>query len=376
MSKGFGQKGKSAKSAGLKIDIGDAELAFKLLVSSNCAGKIIGRGGSEIAALRRNLGVGCHIHGPHACFPNTDLQVAVLFGARASIEYSLSGMVGKIAEANQEFMLAGGAPEQELAAFVVMGVNAVSALIGTRGATIASVRQSSGCKVSADPEKFNGEQIVRVTGHVDNLPGALTMLTEFVMRSGDWRDLALMEYPPTGQAVVAQSPAKGPKGSGKKGGPQAFGFGGMDARRLAPRLAPQLSPQWGPQLGPRGQKRPHEELVQGELGAAPGEMEPDLAAALGGGLPREDIPDEVELPDEADELVSQSRSTIAFTIPKDAIGRVLGKGGSSASAIRAATGATLSIEPNEVEGVVTVKGALDAVHRAHRLIIGRVLAAR
>lgn len=113
--------------------------------------------------------------------------------------------------------------------------------------------------------------------------------------------------------------------------------------------------------------------MQGELGVAPGEME--VAAADPGKPPREDIPDQVELPDETDELVSESRSTIAFTIPKDAIGRVLGKGGSSASAIRAATGATLSIEPNEVEGVVTVKGALEAVHRAHRLIIGRVLAA-
>jgi len=306
--------------------------------------------------------VGCHIHGPQNCFPNTDLQVVVLFGAKASIEYSLSGMVSKIAEAAQEFQ----APEQELAAFVIMSANAVSALIGTRGATIAGVRQASGCKVSADVEKFNGEQIVRVTGHVESLPVALTMLTEFVMRSGDSLDLALIEYPPTGQAVMAQSPAPGPKGSGKKGGLKSFGAVG--ARRPAPAALP-----WSP-LVPRGLKRTHEELMQEQLSMEPGEM--DVAVADLGKPPREDIPDLVELPDETDEQVSQSRSTIAFTIPKDAIGRVLGKGGSSASAIRVATGATLSIEPNEVEGVVTVKGSLDAVHRAHRLIIGRVLAAR
>merc|ERR1711862_688655 len=113
--------------------------------------------------------------------------------------------------------------------------------------------------------------------------------------------------------------------------------------------------------------------VEQELSHTPGELEAPLDD---GTTPQVLIPDQVELPDEMDPLVMESRSTIAFTIPRDTIGRVLGMGGKSASAIREATGATLSIEPNEVEGVVTLSGSLEAVHRAHRLVIGRVLAER
>ncbi|CAK0882108.1 unnamed protein product [Prorocentrum cordatum] len=78
-------------------------------------------------------------------------------------------------------------------------------------------------------------------------------------------------------------------------------------------------------------------------------------------------------PGGAAEPVAQRRSRIiAFAIPVGAVGRVL----AVAAAIQRASGAGVSVESNRLEAEVTVSGSLEAVHRAHRLIIGRVLAAR
>merc|ERR1711972_614810 len=75
-----------------------------------------------------------------------------------------------------------------------------------------------------------------------------------------------------------------------------------------------------------------------------------------------------------DAAVMESPSQISFTIPKDSISRVLGKGGSSSKEIRRLTGVMLKIDPCEQdptsqEGVVSLSGPLHAVHKAHCMVV-------
>mmetsp|Transcript_44609 Transcript_44609/g.103140 ORF Transcript_44609/g.103140 Transcript_44609/m.103140 type:complete len:377 (+) Transcript_44609:45-1175(+) len=365
-----------------RLDNGQYDMAFKVLVSPHAAGKIIGRGGQEIAELRKQLGVGCHIHGPENLFPNTGCQVAVLFGSRANIDLSFEMLVNKMAEAEAETVQ----QSQQLMVAVVMTTNAVSAVIGTKGATIATLRQQVGCGFSADKELYQGEQIVRVTGPVERLAAALALLTPFVERSGDSLQYAMQEYSSVGcwEGGWMPRPMLGPmpqKGMGKRMAPPwAMGpqFQVGPGAPILPAKRRALSPMsWVPQK----QARPAGPVnmgIMGEMEAntwAMGSPEQEAMPPMVGVAPLEGVMFEGDdTPAEDDPRVLGCPSTIAFPIPKDAIGRVLGRGGASSAEIRRATGAALQIDPGEVDGTVTLSGTLAAVQRAHRMVIARVLA--
>merc|ERR1712118_592797 len=64
---------------------------------------------------------------------------------------------------------------------------------------------------------------------------------------------------------------------------------------------------------------------------------------------------------EEERMVMESDACIQFSIPKDSIGRVLGKAGASSKEISALTGAQLKIEPREEDGLVILSGQLHSV---------------
>lgn len=359
-------------------------MAFKVLVSPHAAGKIIGRGGSEITALRQQLNVGCHIHGPDTPFPGTGLQVAVLFGAHENIDTSFYGLVAKIAEAEAEHMQQGA----QLKVSVVMGSNAVSAVIGTKGATIASLRHQAGCGFSADKDKHHGEQLVRVTGPAELLPAALALLTPFVKHSGDSLQLGMQDYSMMGlsagwdtggwRAPAAPVPMKGmgktrTVSSTPWGAPamQAIGPGPPTARRRIESHAPvgwRFSQGKGMPAGASGPAAALAAAAAAER-EAPEEEEVGFEADLEEGAALED-----PMPANEDQRVLDSPSTIAFPIPRESIGRVLGRGGESSERIRSTTGVTLNIEPAGNEGTVVLSGTLAAVQAAHCMVVARVMA--
>jgi len=371
-----------------RLDTGNFEMAFKILVSPHAAGKIIGRGGSEIAALRQQLNVGCHIHGPDTPFPGTNLQVVVLFGSRASIDQSFEGMVMKICEAEEN--LQQGA---QLTVAVVMTNNAVSAVIGTKGTTIASLRQQAGCGFSADKDLFQGEQLVRITGPPERLPAALALLTPFADRSGDSLQMAMQDYSMAGGWDAGwMAPPMSRKGMGKRNSsPPPWSMSMMQTRAMPPMQAIMPVGLQGPpatrrRIGSPGTWQyssqgggPSRTSSKGRPGHGPGADGPAAAlaaaaAAQDDGFGDQEATPEESTPPEDDPRVLGSPSTIAFPIPKDSIGRVLGRGGDSAEMIRSSTGATLNIEPGETEGTVMLSGTLASVQRAHCLVVARVLA--
>eukprot|EP00405_Crypthecodinium_cohnii_P015365 CAMPEP_0206458682 /NCGR_PEP_ID=MMETSP0324_2-20121206/23715_1 /ASSEMBLY_ACC=CAM_ASM_000836 /TAXON_ID=2866 /ORGANISM="Crypthecodinium cohnii, Strain Seligo" /LENGTH=468 /DNA_ID=CAMNT_0053930067 /DNA_START=70 /DNA_END=1476 /DNA_ORIENTATION=+ len=194
------------------------EMAFKLVVSSNAAGRIIGKGGSEISRIKQECGVDCHIWGPENVFPGTEGQVAVICGSRDGIEASLQAIFAKVADGG-EFQ--GG----DCTIAVIVSSNAVSGIIGSKGATISQLKQDTGCKIAADKEKHMGEQAVRVTGEMTAVVTALAALLPFVERSGDSMTFAKQEYHGAGKGDWASwGPSPG-KGGGKWGVPALGGWG-------------------------------------------------------------------------------------------------------------------------------------------------------
>jgi len=369
------------------MDLSQYEMAFKVLASPHAAGKIIGRGGCEIAELRKQLGVGCHIHGPESLFPGTGCQVAVLFGSRATIDQALPFLVSKLVEADVDPAQLASMAVAAFTVVVVLTSNTVSAIIGTKGATIASLRQQAGCEFSADKDVVGGEQLVRVSGPLDRLPDALKLVTPFVERSGDSLTYAMQHYP-----ASAPGPAATPLWGGNGGRPPRpilpahharwpAANGGATAALQGPGcfgpVRPARRPRaWGPWAHPPMKVIPGVEAreVAAHAGVAPGSMgeldmvpfDQEEAVPAHDGVPVSVSPD--------DPRVLEYPMSLAFPIPKDSIGRVLGRGGQCSEEIRQATGVSLQIDCGEAEGTVMLTGTLTAVQMASKLVVGRVLA--
>jgi len=332
----------------------DGEMCFKLLVSPNTAGKIIGRGGAEIKAMRDQLGVGVHIHKSDNVFPKAPMQqITLLFGTREVIDSAFDSIVAKIVETEQASPEAG-----PLRVSCLISKNAVSAIIGHKGAVISELRLQSGCNISADTENFAGEQLVHVVGHMDKLPMALACLTPLVEKSGDSLQFAEQKYGKGGKGMFdggkGCSSGKGfDKGKGK-GFDKGFdkGFGKSKGKGHIDMSA---SPYGG-----AGQMHHHQASSYGGAGQMHHQQ-----AFVAQAMPRQAINEEQE--------VMECQTAIQFSIPKDAISRVLGKGGSSSKQITQMTGAHLKIEPREEDGLVTLTGILHGVHKAHCMVVGRVL---
>eukprot|EP00401_Gymnodinium_catenatum_P051524 CAMPEP_0117557602 /NCGR_PEP_ID=MMETSP0784-20121206/52410_1 /TAXON_ID=39447 /ORGANISM="" /LENGTH=391 /DNA_ID=CAMNT_0005354915 /DNA_START=80 /DNA_END=1254 /DNA_ORIENTATION=- len=362
-----------------RLEITPADIVVKVLVTPHAAGKIIGRGGGAIAELRKQYGVGCHIQGPEHMLPSGE-QIAVLFGSRMAIDTAFPLVVGKLAEANEI-----ADPSQPFTVTVLMTCNAVSGMIGTKGATISSLRKESGCSISAEKDPIGGEQLVRVTGGAGILPGALALLTPFVENSGDSAQFLTQDAGKGMAATAAKGCGKGLPAKGKntwssggmgKGatdwssggmgkGASNWSSGGMGKGPAAW----QGGNSWGPRIAPL--KR-HLESTDGTENTSEN-IQGDAESKASSGYPALAEQAPLVAPEE-DPVVLGSETSIAFPVPGPAIGRVLGKGGSSAANIRNATGVALRIDPGEVEGTCVLSGTLSAVHRAHCMVVGRIQA--
>eukprot|EP00927_Polykrikos_kofoidii_P023849 TRINITY_DN21826_c0_g1_i2.p1 TRINITY_DN21826_c0_g1~~TRINITY_DN21826_c0_g1_i2.p1 ORF type:complete len:381 (-),score=69.61 TRINITY_DN21826_c0_g1_i2:71-1186(-) len=366
------QSVRPAKRARLEF-FQQTDIALKVLVTPNAAGKIIGRGGSEIANLRQQIGVTLHICGLDSCFPGTSMQVAVLGGARQNVDQAIMFVVSKIAE--DEYSPRSG---EALIISLAMSTGCISKIIGTRGATISKLRTESGCHLSADKEHVCGEQLLHITGQQENLAIALQLITPFIEEAGDSQGLAIMDYAAVNfggcekgwgggkGAAVGASKAIGAKGGGGKGG----GKGGIDLSSYDGGSGK----GWGMQHQIEKGKGKRPGGSQGESMTPsgvilPGQHQQLKTPATTGLVPPPESG--VEFADQ-DPAILESPAMIAFSIPSQAVSRVLGKGGSSATEIRRATGAQLSIDPGEAEGVVTLTGTVHSVHRAHCMVVARV----
>jgi transcription antitermination factor NusA-like protein len=323
----------------------DHEICLKLLVSPNAAGKIIGRGGADIKALRDELSIVVRIVGLENAFPKApDHQIAVILGGVDNINVALETVIAKIVEAEPS-------ADATLRLTALMTQNAVSCTIGTKGATISEIKKESGCSISADPGTYQGEQLVTVTGGYENVHAALCLLTPIIANSADSVQFADARY--------TMGSAKGDWGKGDWGKGKELGYGkGKDmsyvkGKDMSYGKGKDMSYGKGKDMGYGKDTGFSVGMSKGKGKAQPATHA--LSAA------------------EEERMVMESDACIQFSIPKDSIGRVLGKAGASSKEISTLTGAQLKIEPREEDGLVVLSGQLHSVHKAHCMVVGRVL---
>ena len=320
-----------------RFEFQPGDVVIKILVSTGTAGKIIGTGGAEVKALRAQTGVTLHIW--ENKFMGTGLQVVVLGGQRACVDQALMFVTEKLMEE------APASGSDAISAQLLLTSNAISKIIGAKGATISQLRQEFGCHLEADKVTHQGEQLLKVNGPGGMVQQLLIKLTEFVEGAGDSQQVANNDYSDyhygAGAAFVGNV---GPWSKGK--GPPAKGlFGG---KGLGGALAPMASAGKG--FGDVGGGHPN------HIGQET--MQIDLLQA------------------ESDPSVLSSVSTIQFAIPSQSVSRVLGKGGVFSKEISRHTGAKLVIDPpgpGAETCVVTLTGQVGGVNRAHCMVVSRLI---
>eukprot|EP00929_Paragymnodinium_shiwhaense_P001691 TRINITY_DN101925_c0_g1_i1.p1 TRINITY_DN101925_c0_g1~~TRINITY_DN101925_c0_g1_i1.p1 ORF type:complete len:412 (-),score=95.86 TRINITY_DN101925_c0_g1_i1:194-1378(-) len=387
------RKGKGGGGGGnsKKLNFKDGDIAVKMVVSPSAASKIIGPKGSFVAELRETFGVGVCILNPEDAFPGLGQQMAILAGARDSINEALLIVAEKIATDE-------GSPTKgsETLMTLVLSQAAVTKIIGKGGSTISELRAESGCQFAAVPDVYMGEQLLHITGSPETLPAAVTLLTPYIELAGDSTDLALQNYNSGGGRKGKHASFEWGKGDPKGGG------GGGKAYEPPGSVAPyggkgKTDSKGKSSGGPIGAGADHGKgsKSDGKHKGKGGKVD-DYSDSRGGGKAHAKASGKVashsaiseppfkrarhqeeilDGPQAAchDPLVLDSESTIAFYIPSDAIGKVLGKSGAIAAEIRQSSGCTLKIEPSGEEATVTLTGALSGVHAAHCMVIARVM---
>jgi len=123
----------------------DDDLALKILVSNGDAGAIIGKGGSNISAIKASTGTSVKMSQTGDFFPGTQERVLLLTGTLPGVTEALRQVLAKTG-----LPAPGSEPTMEAVEVKLrMPVpnSAAGGIIGKAGATIKQISESSGARV-------------------------------------------------------------------------------------------------------------------------------------------------------------------------------------------------------------------------------------
>jgi RNA-binding protein Nova len=289
-------------------------------MSSVQASVIIGKGGGTVAGLRQQTGCLLKLSSTTSRFPGTDKQVFLIGGPADLLPAAIQAVFDVVFESAED--------RKHMTLHCVVPSTGVSAIIGKGGENISTLRSSTGCNLSVKSQTVPpcGEQILEITGGLEQCSNALNAVVEAVKTAPDYEALSHVEYdagfggPP---AVIVQT-------QGGKGGKAVYG------------AAP----------SGRGKGAAAQDPYSGGYSHTP---------AVASNLPP---------------AVASAETAVSFLIPKASIGAVLGRGGQILADIRRQTQTSASIATDTQEGedpTVTVRGTVAGGHRCMALILERAL---
>lgn len=145
----------------------DAPFAVKMGISSELAGRLIGKGGSRINALRKDSGASFKIETEE----RHGLRMAHLSGMRQELIVLVEGIFSGATERNDEVMTVRLFLPSEL----------VGGIIGQKGSTIGSIRQSSRANVDVERTPPGCQDLFRAiecAGTCEELRSAVAQIVE------------------------------------------------------------------------------------------------------------------------------------------------------------------------------------------------------
>jgi len=337
---------------------GGGDASCRLLISSRAAGSVIGRGGANISRLRQENSASITI--PDTMGPERVVNLGCDNASACSIVTDLLPNLDDSTTRDPD------APNGEVK-FLVHGSQA-GGIIGKGGSKIKELREETGTQIRVFSEACpqSTDRVVLVSGAKASVVTCLGKILDLLEGSppkgmvcpydpNNYDESFAAEY---GGFVDGRGGGGPGMGRGGFGGPRGGmggrggGFGGMGGR------GGMGSPRGG--FMSRGGGRGG---MGGGMGQLPGPGGMDFSAPAGGG---------------GGMLASLAQAGGAqgapesqqFSLPKNAVGAIIGKGGARIRQTRMESGAQINIDDGKDGGdrVVTITGNAEQVRMAHFLL--------
>jgi len=157
---------------------GGREVALKMLLPSNVAGHLIGKGGETIAELRRSSGTNIQMSKATDLFPGTQDRVSLITGPKESVSHVVQLLVKLMKERWEE--LGEADTERERTLRVVVPNSTIGMVIGKGGESVEEMKQRSGVSIliSKKEELKVPERVISLVGETRGNQVALDMILE------------------------------------------------------------------------------------------------------------------------------------------------------------------------------------------------------
>ncbi|XP_068222366.1 heterogeneous nuclear ribonucleoprotein K-like isoform X2 [Palaemon carinicauda] len=336
---------------------GDTEL--RLLIQSKAAGSVIGKGGQNISRLRSENPASIIV--PDCPGPE---RVLTIGGSEDVVLKVLSEVLECLDEAQQK-------GNTETDARILVHQSQAGCVIGKGGSKIKELREECGgqIKVYTNCCPHSTDRVIQITGDRKKAVQAITRIIELLKESPvkginnpynahNFDEFFAGEYGGWGDASKGNRFPAGPMGAR---GPPPMGGGLMGRGPMGPPNGPPGGLHGPPPFGRRGPMGP-------PRGPPPMRGGGPLDGDFEGGMHKvkafmngSDLHNNGDLP----------TTTTQVTIPKDAAGAIIGKGGARIRKIRADSGAAITIEdirPGGNDRIITINGTEPQIKHAQYLL--------
>eukprot|EP00916_Digyalum_oweni_P003868 GHVL01006858.1.p1 GENE.GHVL01006858.1~~GHVL01006858.1.p1 ORF type:complete len:349 (+),score=65.45 GHVL01006858.1:47-1093(+) len=299
---------------------------LKLLVNNIAAGSIIGKNGSEIAAIEQNTGVFIKLSPAGKYYPTTQERVVVMGGTEENLIAGLHLIMAKVSSS-----MASTDEPSALKCRLIVPNSAVSCIIGRQGQSIKQLQEQTGARAQISQRDDNmKERIVNISGNMQQIISAVSTISSAIQSDPNVAEHINVLY--------TESPT-------------------MHAAAPIPSVSHSISDPYGGMYGPPSYAyRPYPYDPYG--GSSP--YVPSASAS----------PDVMNTPCE-----------IEVHVPDSQVGLLIGKNGTVFNEIHQTSGAKLQVSqkgdlvPNTQNRRVHISGTVQSVHNAHILIIQKLSAA-
>lgn len=332
-----------------RSNLGSGKPVLKVLVPNFVAGKLIGKGGSNINELQTKFSASIQVSPNKEYYPGTDERVVTISADTDQITNFTSHMIENIqVDQESERRQFAATPHRHDVKLVVTNV-AAGLVIGKGGATIKAIQDESSAKINIskrDESNVPGERVVVITGSVEQRLKACTQIIEKMSAEPDKMSNSNIKYGNSVNMNMGNGHGH-PLYSNLPSDASSYLFGGM----------------------PNGLR--HSLGIAGNVGNsyAPQSYEPKGTIGMVNDYGHSNY-----------EAKSRVKSTFQaqMEIPDNMVGSIVGKQGQTINEFSRSSGAKIQFSPKNdfavgtTDRILTITGGMYQVQNAYHLIDAKV----
>jgi len=317
--------------------------AFKLLASDALAAAILGAGGAGIQEIQSMTESKISLANRSDKYHNTNLRLVLI---RGNNHHNIDGAFQAILLKLRGIIENPFKEESQITDFIemitkhgeyklkcVVPKQSAGAVIGNKGATVAQLRDMTGCKVRVEEGKIGTgdtqEQIVSLLGSIESLMACLQQIN-----------------------IIVQEQA---------GAAYFQDWAHLRVKQDAPQPRPNLGPNLGPHLGHQAT------TVSPHIGAPRVPIMPQVVNT------QDDALVQRTLNSVPKSMVNNRTFAVQASLPIECTSGIIGKQGHNTKEIAALTGAKVTLRDADPNTVVTIEGSLNSVLSGYTLVMKKYL---